>query len=166
MAEIIDGKALAQKVRTELKSEVEELKREGILPKLAVIMVGDNKASKIYVRSKSKACEDVGIVYEEYLLNADITMDKLLNLIHSLNEKKDVHGILLQSPLPMHLDINQAFAEISPQKDVDGFHPVNVGKLALGQDTFVSCTPYGIIKMLEEYQISIEGKNAVVIRKK
>ena len=153
-------------IRNNLKKDVEELKKLGINPRLAVIMVGDNKASKIYVRSKSKACEEVGIVYEEYLLNADITMDKLLNLIHSLNEKKDVHGILLQSPLPMHLDINQAFAAIAPEKDVDGFHPVNVGKLALGQDTFVSCTPYGIIKMLEEYQISIEGKNAVVIRKK
>lgn len=163
MAQIIDGKELAKKMRLELKDEVEELKREGILPKLAVIMVGDNKASKIYVRNKSKACEEVGVVYEEYLLNSDITMDKLLTLIDSLNHKTDVHGILLQSPLPSGLDINKAFACIDPEKDVDGFHPINVGKLALGQESFISCTSYGIIKMLEAYDIEIEGKNAVVV---
>lgn len=163
MAQIIDGKALAKSIRQELKEEVEKLKEKGMKPKLAVIMVGDDKASKVYVKNKSKACEEVGIEYEEYLLKEDTKMDKLLELIHSLNKKEEVHGILLQSPLPKHLDINQAFAEISYEKDVDGFHPINVGKLSLNQDCFVSCTPYGIIRMLEVYGIEIEGKNAVVI---
>lgn len=163
MAEIIDGKSLAKSIRQNLKDEVEELKKQGINPKLAVIMVGDDKASKVYVKNKSKACEEVGIEYEEYLLNANIEMEELLNLISSLNNNPNIHGILLQSPLPQNLDINKAFAKISPEKDVDGFNPVNVGKLCLNQDTFVSCTPYGVIRMLESYGIEIEGKNAVII---
>lgn len=163
MATIIDGKQLAKKIRLELKEEVEQMKERGILPKLAVIMVGEDSASKVYVRNKSKACEELGIDYEEYLLKEDITMEELKNLIHSLNEKKEIHGILLQSPIPKHLDINEAFRAISPAKDVDGFHPTNVGKLCLGQDTFVSCTPFGIVKMLEEYQIPIEGKHVVIL---
>lgn len=163
MAKIIDGKALAQTIRGNLKSEVEELKKEGIKPKLAVIMVGEDKASKIYVKNKSKACEEVGIEYEEYLLNEETTMKELLDLIHNLNDNDNIHGILLQSPLPKHLDIEAAFREISPDKDVDGFNPVNVGKLCLNQDCFVSCTPYGVVKMLEEYKIPTEGANTVII---
>ena len=163
MATILDGKQLAKKFRLELKEEVEQLKQRGILPKLAVIMVGEDSASKVYVRNKSKACEEIGVDFEEYLLKEDITMEELKNLIHSLNEKKDIHGILLQSPIPKHLDINEAFRAISPEKDVDGFHPINVGKLCLGQDTFVSCTPYGIVKLLEEYKIQIEGKHVVIL---
>lgn len=163
MATVIDGKALAQKIRNNLKIDCEELKKQGILPKLAVILVGDNPASKVYVRNKSKACKEVGIDYEEYLLNEDITQDQLINLINSLNNKKDIHGILLQSPIPSHLDINEAFQTISTKKDVDGFNPLNMGKLALGQDTFVSCTPYGVIKMFEEYNIDLEGKNVTII---
>ena len=163
MAVIIDGKALANKIRQELKIECNKLKKEGIIPKLAVIMVGDNQASKIYVRNKSKACQEVGIDYEEYILNADITQEKLINLIDSLNNKKDIHGILLQSPIPNNLNINEAFQEISYKKDVDGFNPINVGKLSIGQDTFISCTPYGVIKMFEEYNINLEGKNVVIL---
>lgn len=163
MAIIIDGKQLAKKIRQNLKEEVEQMKTRGILPKLAVIMVGEDSASKIYVRNKSRACEEIGIDFEEYLLKEDITMEELKNLIHSLNEKKEVHGILLQSPIPKHLDINEAIRAISPEKDVDGFHPLNVGKLCLGQDTFVSCTPYGIVKLLEEYNIPIEGKHVVIL---
>lgn len=163
MAIIIDGKALAKKIREELKIECDELKKEGILPKLAVIMVGDNQASKIYVRNKNKACEDVGIDFEEYILNSDITQEKLINLIDSLNNKKDIHGILLQSPIPSNLDINEAFQKISYKKDVDGFNPINVGKLSIGQDTFISCTPYGVMKMFEEYKIDLEGKNVVIL---
>lgn len=163
MATIIDGKALAKKIRSNLKLDCDELKKKGILPKLAVILVGDDSASKVYVRNKNRACEEVGIDFEEYLLNADITQEQLINLINSLNNKKDVHGILLQSPIPSHLDINEAFRTISPEKDVDGFNPLNVGKLALGQDTFVSCTPYGVIKMFEEYNIDLEGKNLTII---
>lgn len=163
MAVIIDGKELAKKIRANLKIECEELKKKNINSKLAVIMVGDDPASKIYVRNKSRACEDVGIEYEEYLLDANITQKELIELIQKLNNDKTVNGILLQSPIPSNLDINEAFRTISPEKDVDGFNPVNVGKLVLNQDTFVSCTPYGIMKMFEEYNIDLTGKNVVIL---
>lgn len=163
MAVILDGKETARKTREKLKAKVEKLKEKGVFPKLAVIMVGDDGASKIYVHNKSKACEELGIEYEEFLLGDETSQEELLELIQSLNARQDVHGILLQSPIPKHLDINEAFRTIKPEKDVDGFNPVNVGKLVLGQETFISCTPFGIIKMLEEYNIPIEGKNAVVI---
>lgn len=163
MAVIIDGKELAKKVRGNLKIECENLKSKGIKPKFAVIMVGDDPASKIYVKSKSKACDEIGIEYEEHILDDKITQEELINLIHKLNEDKTVNGILLQSPIPKHLDIDEAFKEISYKKDVDGFNPVNVGRLLLNQDTFVSCTPYGIMKMFEEYKIDLEGKNVVII---
>ena len=126
-------------------------------------MVGDDNASKIYVRNKSKACEELGIDYEEINMGEDTTQEQLLDTIKKLNNRNDIHGILLQSPVPKGLDINEAFRTIIPEKDVDGFNPINVGKLALGQETFVSCTPFGIIKLLEEYNIPIEGKNAVII---
>jgi methylenetetrahydrofolate dehydrogenase (NADP+)/methenyltetrahydrofolate cyclohydrolase len=161
--EIIDGKKLAKTTRENLRLEVEELKENGINPKLAVIMVGNNSASQIYVRNKSRACDEVGIEFEEYLLPTTTEQSELLNLIDKLNKQEDINGILLQSPIPDGLDINEAFRKISPEKDVDGFHPVNVGKLVLGQDTFVSCTPYGIMRMFEAYNIDLEGKNAVVI---
>lgn len=161
--EIIDGKQLAKNVREDLKSEVEKLKENGIIPKFAVILVGDDKASLTYVKSKNKACNELGIEYEEILLNSDTSMEELLRIIDSLNNRKDISGILLQSPIPPHLDINEAFRRISPEKDVDGFNPYNVGKLCLNQDTFVSCTPYGIMRMFEAYGIGLEGKNAVVI---
>lgn len=160
MYTLINGKELAQKIRLELKKEVEKFNTK---PKLAVILVGEDPASKVYVKNKSRACNEVGIQYEEYLLKSDITMESLLELIEKLNNRKDVNGILLQAPIPKHLNINKAFEKISPNKDVDGFNPVNIGKLLIGEDTFISCTPYGIIKMLEEYNIPLEGKNAVVI---
>lgn len=163
MAQIIDGKELAKNIRLKLKDEVIELKNADINPKLAVIMVGDDKASKVYVKNKSKACEDVGIEYEEYILPAKTKMEELIELIEKLNNDETVHGILVQSPLPKGLDANVAFRTISPKKDVDGFNPINVGKLSLNQDCFVSCTPYGIIKMLEVYNIQIEGAHAVII---
>ena len=164
MAQIIDGKELAKKVRLELKDEVEKLKKDdNIHPKLAVIMVGSDPASQIYVRNKSKACDEIGIEFEEFLLDENTTQKELLDLIDRLNENEKVNGILLQSPIPKNLDINEAFRRISPEKDVDGFNPVNVGKLTLGQKGFISCTPFGVIKMLEEYNIDIEGKNAVVL---
>ncbi len=163
MTEIIDGKGLAKKIRENLKKDVEGLKKEGIIPKFAVILIGDDPASKIYVRNKNKACIEIGIEYEEHVLKEDTTMEELLKLINKLNKDKSINGILLQSPLPQHLDINEALKQIDYRKDVDGFNPINVGKLSLGQDCFVSCTPYGIIKMLEEYKIPIEGKKAVII---
>ena len=163
MSQIIDGKELAKIIRLKLKEEVNELKNANIRPKLAVIMVGNDKASKVYVKNKSKACEEIGIEYEEYLLPENTEMTELLELIEKLNNDVTIHGILVQSPLPEGLDANEAFRKISPKKDVDGFHPVNVGKLSLNQDCFVSCTPYGIIKMLETYNIPIEGAHAVII---
>lgn len=163
MAVIIDGKALAKKVRGNLKEECEELKKQGINPKLAVIMVGDNPASKVYVRNKNKACNEVGIEYEEHLLEETTTQEELNSLIQKLNDTKEVSGILLQSPVPKHLDINQAFKAITYRKDVDGFTPSSVGKLVIGEDTFVSCTPFGVMKMFEEYNIDLTGKDVVII---
>ncbi len=163
MAVIVDGKEVAKKTREGLKKDVEELKQKGITPKLTVIMVGDNQASKVYIKQKSKACNDVGVEYEEYFLGTETTQKELLDLIDKLNHDKSVNGILLQSPLPAHLDINEAFRAIDYRKDVDGFHPMNVGKLVLGQDTFVSCTPYGIMRLFEEYKIDLCGKNVVII---
>ena len=163
MAIIIDGKELAKKIRANLKIECEELKNKQINPKLAVIMVGDDPASKVYVRNKSKVCEDVGIEYKEYLLSSNTKQKELIELIEKLNQDKTINGILLQSPIPANLDINEAFRTISLQKDVDGFNPVNVGKLVLNQDTFVSCTPYGIMKMFEKYNIDLTGKNVVIL---
>jgi methylenetetrahydrofolate dehydrogenase (NADP+)/methenyltetrahydrofolate cyclohydrolase len=163
MTKIIDGKEVSKKIKEDLKIEVDNLKKQGIYPKLSVIMVGEDPSSKIYVKSKSKACEEVGIEYEEYLLSSNIKMDELLDLIISLNNRKDICGILLQSPIPKGLDIDKAFRTISSKKDVDGFNPENVGKLCLGHDTFISCTPFGVMKLLEYYGIEVEGKNAVVI---
>lgn len=163
MAVIIDGKELAKKIRANLKIECEELKKKNINSKLAVIMVGEDPASKVYVRNKSRACEDVGIKYEEYLLDVNTTQKELVELIEKLNNDKTINGILLQSPIPSSLDINEAFRTISPEKDVDGFNPINVGMLVLNQDTFVSCTPYGIMKMFEEYNIDLTGKNVVIL---
>ena len=163
MATINDGKNLAKKIRQDLKIECDELKEKGIIPKLAVIMVGDNPASKVYVKNKSKACEDVGIEYDEYLLGEDTTQEELINLIKELNNNKEIHGILLQSPIPRHLDINEAFKAITYSKDVDGFTPSSVGKLCIGEDTFISCTPYGVMKMFEEYNIDLTGKDVVIL---
>ncbi|MCI8636556.1 MAG: bifunctional methylenetetrahydrofolate dehydrogenase/methenyltetrahydrofolate cyclohydrolase FolD [Clostridia bacterium] len=163
MATIIDGKSLAKKIKQNLKIECDELKNQGIQPKLAVIMVGENPASKVYVRNKSISCNEVGIEYEEHLLDKNTTQEELHNLIKKLNDTKEVNGILLQSPLPDHLDINQAFKAISYRKDVDGFTPSSVGKLVMGGDTFISCTPYGVMKMFEEYNIDLTGKDVVII---
>ena len=163
MAVIIDGKELAKKIKSNLKIECEELNKKGIKPKLSVIMIGKDPTSKVYVRNKSKVCEEVGIQYEEHLLKEDISQKDLIDLIQKLNEEKTINGILLQSPIPHDLDINEAFKTISMEKDVDGLNPVNVGKLVLNQDTFVSCTPYGIMKMFEEYDIDLSGKNVVIL---
>ena len=163
MAEIINGKKLAKEIREDLKIKCEELKEKGIKPKLAVIMVGDDNASQVYVRNKSKVCDEIGIEFEEHLLEANIEQKVLIDLIEKLNKDKNIHGILLQSPIPEHLDINEAFRAIAPEKDVDGFNPLNVGKLCLNQDTFVSCTPYGIMKMFEAYNIDLTGKNVTIL---
>lgn len=161
--ELLKGKEVAKKTRENLKKEVLTLKEEGINPKLAVIMVGNDSASQIYVRNKSKVCNEIGIEFDEYLLPEETKQEELLELIKKLNEDKAINGILLQSPIPKNLDINEAFRTISPEKDVDGFHPVNVGNLVIGKKVFLPCTPHGIIVLLERMGIDTNGKHAVVI---
>lgn len=163
MATIINGKELSKKIREQVKNEVEELKKKNIFPKLAVIMVGQDPASKVYVRNKSKACNEVGIEYEEFLLDESCSMEELLEVIQKLNERKDIHGILLQSPIPKPLDIYTAFETIDFRKDVDGFNPINIGRLTLKRQTFISCTPHGVMKMLEDYNINLSGANVVIL---
>ena len=160
---ILDGKEVAKSIKDELKLEVDRLKEKGIIPKLAVIMVGEDPASKVYVRNKSKACEQVGVEFEEFLLDENIEEKELFELIDRLNKDKSINGILVQSPIPKHLNEKEAFKRIIPEKDVDGFNPVNVGNLCIGNDCFVSCTPFGVMKILEYYNIELEGKNAVIV---
>ncbi|MGB7293269.1 MAG: bifunctional 5,10-methylenetetrahydrofolate dehydrogenase/5,10-methenyltetrahydrofolate cyclohydrolase, partial [Thermodesulfobacteriota bacterium] len=164
MAELIDGKKVSQHIREEVAREVEKLKNEtGTTPGLAAVLVGDNPASEIYVRNKRKACEQVGIYSEEYKLSKETTQNELLSLIERLNNDKKIHGILVQLPLPEQIDSTKILRSVSPSKDVDGFHPENVGLLVEGNPRFISCTPNGIMKMLDFYNIEIKGKEAVVV---
>ena len=163
MGEMMNGKKIAKETREKLKIKCDELKEKGINPKFAAIMVGNDNASQIYIRNKSKACEEIGIEFEEYLLSEKIEQKELIEKIKELNNRKDIHGILLQSPIPANLDINEASRTIAPEKDVDGFNPLNIGKLCLNQDTFVSCTPYGIMKLFEAYGIELEGKDVTIV---
>ncbi|MDD2338326.1 MAG: tetrahydrofolate dehydrogenase/cyclohydrolase catalytic domain-containing protein, partial [Geobacteraceae bacterium] len=158
MAIILDGKATARKIRSEISTEVGQLVAEGIQPGLAVILVGDNPASRVYVRMKEKACCDVGIFSDEYTLPADTEEKKLLSLIDKLNSDSRIHGILVQLPLPKHINEAKVLEAISPGKDVDGFHPYNVGRLVLGKPVFQPCTPYGIMVLMKEYGIDLTGK--------
>ena len=161
--EILDGKKLSNEIIEELQVRCDELKEKGITPKVAVIMVGNDKASQIYVKNKRKACERIGIECVECFLDENIQQKELIDKIKELNSDNTIHGILLQSPIPKHLNINEAFETISPKKDVDGFNPTNVGKLCLNQNTFVSCTPFGIIKLLDKYGIDLAGKKVTII---
>lgn len=160
---LIDGKAVAQSERAKIKDEVASLKAKGANIGLAVILVGDDQASKVYVRNKIKACEEVGINSFLYNLDANSTFDDVAKVIVSLNENPDVSGMILQLPLPKHLDENALLDLISPDKDVDGCHYVQKGRLWTGRDSLVACTPYGVMKLLDYYDIPLEGKNAVVI---
>ena len=162
-AKIIDGKAVAKHIRENIAKEVEKLKHEGIHPGLAVVLVGDNPASMIYVRNKGEACRAAGIYSEEHRLPADTSETDLLGLIDKLNKDTRVHGILVQLPLPEQINKDHILKAISPDKDVDGFTEINMGRLMTGQDGLVPCTPLGIMKLLEHYRIQIEGKNAVVV---
>lgn len=157
---LIDGKFVSQKLKEELKEKMAHIKKT---PSLAVIRVGEDVASKIYIKLKAKMCEELGVNFAEYHLDENIQQEDLLGLIHRLNADENTTAILLQSPIPYHLNILEAFKAIDPEKDVDGFNPINVGKLALGQATFAPCTPLGVMKLLEEYNIDIEGKHCVVI---
>ena len=163
MAQIIDGKKIAAEIRAELAKEIEELKKEGLHPGLAVILVGDDPASRVYVNNKKKACAEIGIYSREYALPKETTQEELLNLIGELNQDPQIHGILVQLPLPDHLDERQVLEAISPDKDVDGFHPVNVGRLATGQPCLKPCTPAGIIELIDRTGIELKGKEAVVV---
>lgn len=163
MAQIIDGKRISQEIKDELKEEVAALKAQGIEGSLAVVQVGEDPASSVYVRNKKKACEYIGIHSLSYELPEETTEEELLNLIASLNENDAVNGILVQLPVPKHIDADKIIRAISPEKDVDGFHPMNVGRLVIGEKGFVSCTPAGIIQLLKRSGIEIAGKNCVII---
>lgn len=160
---LLDGKATSNIIKQELKDKVAVLSAQGKQPTLAVILVGKDPASQVYVKAKKKACEFIGIRSISYELNEDITEQHLLDLVGELNERQDVHGILVQLPLPRSISEEKVIMAIDPKKDVDGFHPVNVGNLSIGNKGFISCTPYGIIELLKRYKISIEGKNCVIV---
>ncbi len=160
---IIDGKQCAQNERARIKAETENLIARGVQPGLAVIIVGEDSASKVYVRNKIKGCAEVGFYSENYELPADTSEQKLLELIRRLNEDSKIHGILVQLPLPKHLDKNKVLMAIDPRKDVDAFHIQNVGKIMLGQYDFLPCTPAGVMLMLKESGIEVAGKDCVVV---
>lgn len=163
MYNIIDGKLVSQSVKDEVKAETEALKAQGVDITLAVIIVGDDSASRVYVNNKKKACEYVGFKSLEYALPNDTTQEELMTLVDELNNRADVNGILCQLPLPKHLDEKAVIEAISPQKDVDAFHAVNVGKIMIGEYDFLPCTPAGVMEMLSYYNIDVTGKNCVVI---
>ncbi len=163
MTQVIDGKLIASQIKEEVKREVQILKEKGETVTLAVVIVGEDPASKVYVNNKKKACEYVGIQSLSYELPSDTSESDLLELIMKLNERKDVNGILVQLPLPKHINEDRIIKSINPKKDVDGFHPENVGSLCIGDKGFISCTPAGIIQLLKRSSIQIEGKECVVI---
>ncbi len=163
MAVILDGKAVSAKVKEEVKEEVEALKKQGVSVGLAVIIVGNNPASRTYVNNKKKACEAAGIVSEEYALPEETTQEELLALVEELNRKDSINGILCQLPLPKHLDEEAVIAAISEKKDVDAFSAVNVGHIMIGDYSFLPCTPAGIMEILRHYNIDVAGKECVVI---
>jgi methylenetetrahydrofolate dehydrogenase (NADP+) / methenyltetrahydrofolate cyclohydrolase len=161
---LIDGKKVAADIRNELKEKISQLRAEGKnVPGLVAIIVGDDPASQIYVASKGKACEEIGMRTKTEKLSVDISEAELLSLIQSYNQNKDYHGILVQLPLPKHINEDKVIETISPQKDVDGFHPISVGNLVIGKDTFASCTPAGIQELLIRYNIETKGKHVVVV---
>lgn len=163
MAKILDGLALSKKIKEELKLEVDILKEKGISIGLAVIIVGDNPASRVYVNHKKKDCAELGIISEEFAMKANTTEEELLCLIDTLNKRDDIHGILVQLPLPKQIDESKVIKAIAPHKDVDAFHPENVGRIMTGDFDFLPCTPAGVMRMIEETGIDLTGKNCVVI---
>ena len=162
-AKILDGKALSARIKDELKDEVVALKQQGINPCLAVIIVGDDPASRVYVNNKKAACEYIGIKSLEYALDAETTQAELIELIDTLNADASVDGILVQLPLPAHLDEKEVLNRITPDKDVDAFHPVNVGKIMIGDFDFLPCTPAGVMELIKESGVEISGKQCVVV---
>lgn len=163
MAVLIDGKKIAADYKADLKAEVQALAQKGVVPGLAVVLVGDNSASKVYVRNKTRACQELGIHSEQYNLPEDTGMETLLELVDRLNQSSAIHGILVQLPLPAHLDENAVIAAISPDKDVDAFHRQNVGAIMIGDYRFLPCTPAGVMELLRASGLSAEGKTCVVV---
>ena len=163
MAKLIDGKKISGEIKDELKEKVAQLKEQGVEVTLAVIQVGNDPASSVYVGNKKKACAYIGIRSLAYELPEETTQEELLSLVRELNDRKDVNGILVQLPLPAHIDEDTVIRTIAPEKDVDGFHPQSVGLLSIGQKGFVSCTPAGIIQLLKRSGIEIDGKECVVV---
>ncbi len=163
MANLINGKEVAAKVKAKVAAETEKLAELGITPGLAVVIVGDDPASRVYVNNKKKACEEVGFYSEEYALPAETTQEELLELVRKLNNKCDIDGILVQLPLPKHLDEKAVIEAISPSKDVDAFHASNVGKIMIGDYKFLPCTPAGVMELIKSTGIEVSGKNCVVI---
>ena len=162
-ARIIDGKAISAKRRAAIATRVTDLKAQGIRPGLAVVIVGEDPASQVYVRNKVKACEETGIFSEKIEMPAETTQAELLAVVEELNDREDINGILVQFPLPDHLDEDEVIETIRIDKDVDGFHPESIGRLLVGKDTFVSCTPAGVMVLLEESGIELKGKDVVVV---
>jgi methylenetetrahydrofolate dehydrogenase (NADP+)/methenyltetrahydrofolate cyclohydrolase len=169
MVVIMDGRALAEILKKEMQERVDKLKSKGAIPTLATILIGDEPSSKTYVRMKEKDCQEVGILFRTHRLAVNISKIEIFELIDQLNADKDVHGILLQLPLPVHLNKIEIIARVAPEKDVDGLHPINVGKLWLGMYNLdrdlLPCTPKGIVKLLDHYQIKLTGKNVVIINR-
>ncbi len=162
-AKIIDGKQIAADMRAELKEEVAKLKQESIVPGLGVILVGEDPASQSYVRAKERACEEMGIYSDDNRLPEDTTQQDLIALINRMNADPKINGILVQLPLPKHLDESEVLLAINPDKDVDGFHPTNIGKMVAGQPAFLPCTPHGIIQLLQRSGVKIEGSHVVIV---
>jgi len=162
-ARIIDGKQIASDMRDELKEEVARLKKQGIVPGLAVILVGDDPASQSYVNYKERDCQEVGIYSDNYRLPTETTQKELINLVHEKNNDTKIHGVLVQIPLPKHLDESEVLLAIDPAKDVDGFHPINVGKMVIGEKSFLPCTPHGIVQLLVRSGVTIEGAEVVIV---
>jgi len=161
--QILDGKALSEKITTKVAADVKTLKADGVTPGLAVMLVGDDPASHAYVGMKAKACKKTGIYSIVHEMPDDISQEKILETIAMMNQNPNIHGILVQLPLPSHIDEEMVLGAISPQKDVDGFHPCNVGKLVLGIESFVPCTPLGVMELLKEYNINPKGLDACVV---
>ena len=162
-AKILSGKEVSARIKAELKNEADKLKANGIMPGLAVVIVGDDPASRVYVNNKKKACEELGILSEEYALSAEIKEEELLALIDKLNADKNISGILVQLPLPKGIDEEKVINRINPKKDVDAFHPANVGKIMIGNYDFVPCTPAGVMELIAESGIDISGKECVIV---
>ncbi|MGG3873995.1 bifunctional methylenetetrahydrofolate dehydrogenase/methenyltetrahydrofolate cyclohydrolase FolD [Brevibacillus laterosporus] len=162
-AQVINGKEFAKSYRERIKQEVAELVDKGIQPGLAVVLVGDDPASQTYVNGKIKACEETGIYSKSFRLESNVTQQEVVDLVKELNQDPNIHGILVQLPLPKHMIEEAIIDTISPEKDVDGFHPISVGNLCIGKETFLPCTPHGVIELIKSTGISMEGKHAVVV---